>query len=137
MKKEMPSNGGLYAKVNMSLKTANMLVLAGVLLLVFVTLFTLTKRGFNVNFDTDGGSYVQSVKAMYSDKITKPEDPVKEGYSFLGWYKDRLLKEKWDFNSDTVESSMTLYAGWEKSEKNSGLSNKLRSFSSYKVKGFL
>lgn len=117
MKKEMPSNGGLYAKVNMSLKTANILVLAGVLLLVFVTLFTLTKRGFTITFDTDGGSFVQSVKAMYSDKITKPEDPVKEGYVFLGWYKDRLLKEKWDFNKDTVESSMTLYAGWEKSEE--------------------
>lgn len=117
MDKEKKTNGGLYAKVNMSLKTANMLVLAGALLLVAVTLFTLTKRGFTVNFDTDGGSFVQSVKAMHSEKIIKPEDPVKEGYDFIGWYRDRLLKEKWDFDSDSVESSMTLYAGWEKSVK--------------------
>ena len=38
------------------------------------------------------------------------ETPTKEGYVFGGWYKDVLLKEKWD--NTTITKDMTLYASW-------------------------
>lgn len=46
--------------------------------------------------------------------IDEPEDPIREGFIFLGWYKDLLATEPWDFENDILpETSMILYAGWE------------------------
>ena len=71
-------------------------------------------NGFTVEFDTDGGSQIQSVKAYHSELLDVSEQPVKEGYTFTGWYTDRACTDKWDMAHDTVTQSMTLYAGWEK-----------------------
>lgn len=104
--------GGLYAKVNMSVKSANIMVAVLVVLLVAVSVFVVHNNGFTVRFDTDGGSYIEPIRVMYSDKISV-DNPVKEGYEFTGWYTDRALTNKWDASADTVTGSMTLYAGWE------------------------
>ena len=48
-------------------------------------------------------------------KITEPETPSREGYSFTGWYSDASLTEKWDFMKDAVKKETVLYAGWMKS----------------------
>ncbi len=37
---------------------------------------------------------------------------VRSGYFLEGWYKDYAYKEKWDFETDTVEKSMVLVAKW-------------------------
>ena len=108
--------GGLYAKVNMSVKTANIMVTVFIVLLVAVTVFIVNHNGFTVNFDTNGGSHIESVKVMHSQTVELKEDPVKEGYIFTGWYTDRDCKNSFDIKNDTVTNSMTLYAGWEKSE---------------------
>lgn len=108
--------GGLYAKVNMSLKTANIMVTAFIVLLVAATVFIVSHSGFTVNFDTNGGSHIESVKVMHSQTIELKEEPVKEGYIFTGWYTDRDCTESFDIKTDTVTASMTLYAGWKKSE---------------------
>ena len=108
--------GGLYAKVNMSVKTANIIVTVFIVLLVAVTVFIVNHNGFTVNFDTNGGSHIESVKVMHSQTVELKEDPVKEGYIFTGWYTDRDCTESFDIKTDVVTTSMTLYAGWEKSE---------------------
>lgn len=108
-------SGGLYAKINMSLKSANIMVATLTALLVAAMIFVINHNGFTVKFDTDGGSYIEPVKAMHSETVSC-ENPVKEGYSFTGWYTDRSLTQKWDIQTDTVNGSMTLYAGWEKTE---------------------
>ena len=41
--------------------------------------------------------------------LTKPEDPVKVGYDFDGWFVDEEFTTQWDFN-DGVTQSMILYA---------------------------
>lgn len=107
--------GGLYARINMSLKSANIMVASLVFLLVAAMIFVVSHNGFTVKFDTDGGSYIEPVKAMHSELITA-EAPVKEGYRFTGWYTDRDRSQKWDLETDTVTGSMTLYAGWKKVE---------------------
>lgn len=108
--------GGLYAKVNMSLKTANIMVTVFIALLVAATVFVVSHNGFTVKFDTNGGSHIESVKAMYSETLKIEENPVKEGYRFTGWYTDRDCTNSFDVENDAVTGSMTLYAGWEKAE---------------------
>lgn len=105
--------GGLYAKINMSLKSANIMVASLTAALIAAMVFVVSHNGFTVKFDTDGGSYIEPVKAMHSDTLTV-ENPVKEGWLFTGWYTDRDCTQKWNTDSDTVSGSMTLYAGWEK-----------------------
>lgn len=104
--------GGLYAKVNMSVKSANIMVLCFIALLVIATAFVVSHNGFTVKFDTDGGSHIDSVKVMHSETVSILENPVKEGYAFTGWYTDRDCTDEWDIATDTVTNSMTLYAGW-------------------------
>ena len=45
------------------------------------------------------------------DKLTKPETPVKDGYTFAGWYKDSACTNPWDFETG-IPGDMTLYAKW-------------------------
>ena len=108
--------GGLYGKVRMSVKAANVLVLVLLAALVGVSVFVIKHNGFTVNFDTDGGSQIESVKAYHSERLNIESEPVKEGYVFTGWYRDRACTALWDETTDTVTQSMTLYAGWEKRE---------------------
>ncbi len=67
---------------------------------------------FSVSFDSNGGSAVSSRTAESGSKISKPSDPVRDGYTFVGWYKDSALTQAWNFNSDSVTSNITLYAKW-------------------------
>ena len=46
--------------------------------------------------------------------LPRPADPVKSGYRFEGWFKDEECLNAWDFETDTVESNITLYAKWTK-----------------------
>lgn len=108
--------GGLYSKVNMSLKTANIMVTVFIVLLVAATVFIVSHNGFTVSFDTNGGSHIESVKVMHSQTVELKENPVKEGYVFTGWYTDRDCTDSFNIKTDTVTNSMTLYAGWEKSK---------------------
>ena len=62
-----------------------------------------------VSFNTDSGSAVDKQNVKKGEKITKPADPVKDGYNFAGWYNgDR----EWDFENDTVTSDLELTARW-------------------------
>ena len=106
-------SGGLYAKVRLSVRGANILVLATVLLLVGAIIFVSNHNGFTVNFDTDGGSSVASVRLMHGETLPEISEPTKEGYAFTGWYTDKACTQKWVTERDTVSGSMTLYAGWE------------------------
>ncbi len=66
-----------------------------------------------VSFQTSGGSDVAEVKVQFGEKLTRPKDSVREGYTFEGWYKDIHLTEKWDFEQDTVQGNISLYAKWK------------------------
>ncbi len=78
------------------------------LLLIILLFFLLYKKTYQVTFDSNGGSEVASIKVKDGDKIEKPDDPIKEGYIFAGWY---YLDELYDFDL-LVKSDMTLKAEW-------------------------
>lgn len=70
---------------------------------------------YTITFDTNGGSSIESITQDYNSSITKPADPVKEGYIFLDWYMDSALTTPYVF--DTMPSlDMTLYAHWEEED---------------------
>ena len=66
-----------------------------------------------VTFETNGGSGIPDLVAQYGETIARPDNPVREGYRLVGWYTDIDLKNPWDFDTDTVQGNMTLYAKWE------------------------
>lgn len=70
------------------------------------------EQQYTVNFETNGGNTVETQKMFKDSKVTKPEDPVREGYTFAGWYSDSNCKTAWNFGTDTVSDDMTLYAKW-------------------------
>lgn len=68
-----------------------------------------------VTFETEGGTETPEQWIAKGDLIVRPEDPVRKGYRFLGWYTDSVFSKEWDFEKDTVQDNMTLYARWEES----------------------
>ncbi len=105
--------GGLYRHIKMSVKSANILVIVTCALLLFAMFFLVHHNGFTVKFDTNGGSRIESCKVLHSETVPKPENPVKEGFTFTGWYRDEACTVEWNIETDKVNESMTLYAGWE------------------------
>ena len=70
-----------------------------------------TKR-YTVTFNTDGGTKLKSIKVKENAKISKPKDPVKEGYEFVTWL---LENETFDFQSK-VNKDISLTAKWQEIE---------------------
>lgn len=67
---------------------------------------------YSVEFDTNGGTSVSTLEIEENDLITKPADPTKEGYVFVGWYYN---DELYDF-SKPVTGNITLEARWAEEE---------------------
>ena len=63
-----------------------------------------------VLFGEDG--MVRTATAGKGDLVTRPEQPMRQGRAFAGWFADESCTKRWDFDNDKVEDSMTLYAKW-------------------------
>ena len=68
-------------------------------------------NAFRVLFNDGTTTLFVVTDLSYGDKLTKPEDPVKDGYTFAGWHKDAACTQAWDF-ADGIAGDMTLYAKW-------------------------
>ena len=74
------------------------IIVLAILLLVFliIMLFCLfSSKTYEITFDSDGGTEIEPIKVKENEKVNKPINPLKEGYSFDGWY---YLNELYDFN---------------------------------------
>ena len=58
------------------------------ILIVVFLLFGCTNKsaGFEILFDSNGGSIVNSVKYDGKTTITIPDNPTREGFIFDGWF---------------------------------------------------
>ena len=65
-----------------------------------------------VSFNSRGGSVVVPIEIMDGEKLVEPTTPTRTGYTFDGWYKEMACKNRWNFNSETVISTIMLYAKW-------------------------
>ena len=64
---------------------------------------------FSYNYDEAGDYYSQTINA--GRRITKPADPSRDDYAFMGWYADAECTTEYNFNT-FVQSNTTLYAKW-------------------------
>jgi len=68
---------------------------------------------FTVTFETNEGSFIAPVAVVSGELVTKPTNPTKPGYTFIGWYRNVGLTVPFLFNEDVITGNLTLYAAWE------------------------
>ena len=80
------------------------------LIVLIILLVTFCQRkDYAVTFMVDGKEYrLENVHNL--GELVKPKDPVKEGYTFLGWY---VGNKEFDFSSGTITDGMELEARFE------------------------
>ena len=64
---------------------------------------------YTITFNSDGGTEFASQQVEEKNKVTKPADPTKEGYNFIGWY---VGDEPYNFDSE-VTKDLEIVAKWE------------------------
>ncbi len=90
-----------------------------ILCILVVSLFALAPvieniysgKVYNVTFDI-GDGIINKIVVNESSPVMKPEDPVRDGYKFKGWYYKGL---EYDF-SLFINKDITLKAIWEKED---------------------
>ena len=60
---------------------------------------------YTITFDTNGGSEIAPITQDYGTNITSPADPIREGYTFIGW--DREIPKT------MPAENITVTAQWE------------------------
>ena len=66
---------------------------------------------YTITFDTNAGSEVVAINQDYMSEVTEPVNPIKEGYTFGGWYSDTGFTTVYSFTTIPAED-ITLYAKW-------------------------
>ena len=71
------------------------------------------RDGYMIVPYTNGGSYVPMIVKSFEQKVTKPADPVRLGYTFAGWYSDAELTKPYTFPETMPAADVNIYAKWE------------------------
>ena len=74
--------------------------------LILYPKFEKENKEYNVKFENT--MYEEAIVKL-GEKLEKPNDPIKEGYIFIGWFVDCNYTKEYDFN-DLVTSDLILYA---------------------------
>lgn len=73
-------------------------------------------KQYQVTFQSNGGSAVETLIAEHGSQIDEPETPTKKGFDFKGWYTDPNFDEQtlFKFGQQAIVDNITLYAKWSK-----------------------
>ena len=82
------------------------------MILTMLLVVSCSKKTFIVGFDTSGGTIIEDQNIKKNDSVVKPNNPVKEGHKFLGWFVDN---KEFDFNTK-IKNHLIIQAKWEKNE---------------------
>ena len=87
-----------------------------------------------VSFDSNGGSDVKQQVVESNGHAYRPADPKRDGYLFLGWYKN-ANESKWDntfdFSGERINSNIVLTALWANAVDDTDKDGLLDSFERY------
>jgi len=78
-----------------------------------ITKDSINYKYFTVAFVTNGGSEIVSQLVAEGGVAFRPEEPLRERYTFGGWYIDEALTKPFSF-ATAITSDITLYAKWIK-----------------------
>ena len=74
-------------------------------------------EGYIVTFNANGHGTAPSEQVVKKNqKATEPTAPTAEGWTFGGWYKESGCTNVWNFSTDAVTATTTLYAKWTSAE---------------------
>ena len=102
---------GLYKHVKISVRTLDIIIVAGILAILLCVFLATRHSGYTITFNSAGGTDVASQSLTYGQVIEEPAPPTREGYTFGGWYSDNALNDPWDFGTQ-VAGDTELYAKW-------------------------
>lgn len=67
-----------------------------------------------VYFNSVGGTPIEAYSnVLTGTTIEAPNEPIKELFNFVGWFKENTYQNEWNFAVDTVTETITLYAKWD------------------------
>jgi uncharacterized repeat protein (TIGR02543 family) len=69
------------------------------------------RNTYSISFESNANLSIQSISALYEAAISQPQDPIRSGYTFIGWYSDQTLTQTYTFNTMPLDG-ITLYAKW-------------------------
>ncbi len=87
------------SKKNVALVVCASVALIGIVAAIIIGL-NLGKTVYTVTFDSQGGAPIQSQEVKEGDKVSKPEDPFKVGFTFVEWQYNHTT---YDFNSEVTQ----------------------------------
>lgn len=71
-------------------------------------------NSYQVTFQSEGAT-VQNQSVVFNTNVKEPIAPIREGYTFKGWYTDPTYQQAWDFSTQKMPAKdIVLYARWEK-----------------------
>ena len=100
-------------------------VIISVVLFALIFLYACSPKidqTITITFETNGGSLIEDIIIDSSLNFVLPDDPIKEGYTFAGWYLDNDTFEV-EYAITLLEQNITLYAKWIEDETEEELMN--------------
>lgn len=81
-----------------------------------IAVYKITIAGYPwIDFESNGGSAVDRIQMESAGQnavaAEEPAEPVRDGFTFTGWFTDEGCTQPYDWNS-LVTEAITLYAGW-------------------------
>ena len=104
---------GIYDKPDTPIRLLDGFIAGIIIIIVIMVAVFAIFGGFTVSFNTSGGTEIASQKLRYGNYVKEPEEPVRQGYTFAGWYYEGHENETWDFSVGTVGGDLELIARWE------------------------
>ena len=68
-------------------------------------------NSYTISFDTNGGSLIDPIMQNYGSNVIAPSEPIREGYTFDGWFMDEALTVPYTFTT-MLNKDRTIYAKW-------------------------
>ena len=72
-----------------------------------------TTTYYTLHYESNGGTAYKNEQYAANTTVQLDKVPVREGYRFTGWYRDKELTEQ--ISSIKMTGNQTVYAGWRKS----------------------
>lgn len=69
------------------------------------------RNTYSISFESNANLSIQSISALYEAAISQPQDPIRSGYTFEGWYSDQALTQAYTFDTMPL-NGITIYAKW-------------------------